>query len=222
MFKRMFWFVAAFAVGVVLPSLGSADDILSARLGALLGQERQSLSVVSDARMTELTTLPAPAERDVTTTSTNFDYSSAFLSTMPTQSGGAQWQCLAEALYFEARGESTRGLFAVGEVILNRVDSSAYPNTLCRVINQGTGRKHACQFSYTCDGHAEVIREPAAYAKVGKVARLLIDGAPRTLTSGATHYHTKAVSPSWARRFPRTATIGFHYFYKQPSRRASN
>jgi spore germination cell wall hydrolase CwlJ-like protein len=54
------------------------------------------------------------------------------------------------------------------------------------------------------------------------VARILIDGAPRVLTGGATHYHTKAVNPSWARRFPRTAEIGFHDFYRQPVRTASN
>lgn len=222
MLFRRFRFVAAVAVGLVLPVAGSADEVLSSRLAALLGQEREALAVVPDARMAELTTLPAPAVRNLPTTATNFEYSRAYLASVPRQSGGAQWACLTEALYFEARGETVRGLFAVGEVILNRVDSNAYPNSLCGVINQGTGRKHACQFSYTCDGHAEVIHEPAAYTKVGKIARILIDGAPRNLTSGATHYHTKAVSPSWARRFPRTATIGFHYFYRQPSRSASN
>jgi spore germination cell wall hydrolase CwlJ-like protein len=108
-----------------------------------------------------------------------------------------------------------RGMFAVGEVIMNRVDSARYPNTLCGVINQGTGRKFACQFTYTCDGNAEVIHEPAAWAKVGKVARLLVDGAPRQLTDGATHYHTRAVNPRWARVFPRTTTIGSHHFYRQ-------
>lgn len=133
-----------------------------------------------------------------------------------------EWQCLAEALYFEARGESVKGQFAVAEVILNRVDSGAYPNTLCGVINQGTGRKYQCQFTYTCDGIAEKIREPDAYERVGKVARLMIDGAPRKLTDGATHYHTKAVNPNWARKFPRTATIGVHHFYRQPTRLTQN
>lgn len=222
MLVRMFRCLAAIAVGLFLPSAVMADEVLAARLGALLGQESQSLSVVPDARMAALTTLPSLSDRDMTSTPSEIDYSSSYLAALPRQTGGAQWQCLTEALYFEARGESTRGLFAVGEVILNRVDSASYPNSLCGVINQGTGRKHACQFSYTCDGKAESIAEPAAYAKVGKVARILIDGAPRVLTAGATHYHTKAVNPSWARRFPRTAEIGFHYFYRQPTRSASN
>jgi len=129
-----------------------------------------------------------------------------------------QWQCLAEALYFEARGESVKGQFAVAEVILNRVDSASYPGTLCGVIKQGTGRKYQCQFTYTCDGIAEKIHERDAFERVGKVARLMIDGAPRVLTDGATHYHTKAVNPNWARKFPRTATIGVHHFYRQPTR----
>lgn len=215
--------VRAAAVAFALtPVTVQADEILASRLGALLGQERNALSVVPDSRLSALTTLPAPAEREMGISTKNFSYDREFLATLPAQSGGEQWRCLAEALYFEARGESTRGLFAVGEVILNRVDSASYPDTVCAVINQGTGRKYACQFTYTCDGLAETIAEPRAYARVGKVARLLLDGAPRQLTSGATHYHTKAVSPSWSRRFPQTASIGSHLFYRQPTRQASN
>ena len=216
---RVFAAVAAFCF---VPSLASADDVLAARLNALLGQEREALATATDVRMAQLTKRPPVTERAVGSAPAGFDYSNSFLAALPRPTGGPQWRCLAEALYFEARGESVRGLFAVGEVILNRVDSASYPNSLCGVINQGTGRKFACQFTYTCDGRAENIHEPAAYAKVGKIARLLMDGAPRELTSGATHYHTKAVNPSWARRFPRTATIGFHYFYRQPTRSASN
>lgn len=206
----------------VLPGTLAADDVLASRLGALLGQERTALATVSDARLSALTTLPSPEERGVSTAPQTVSYTNAFLASMPRATGGPQWRCLAEALYFEARGESARGLFAVGEVIMNRVDSGNYPNSLCAVINQGTGRKYACQFTYTCDGRPEQINEPQAFVRVGKVARLLIDGAPRTLTEGATHYHTKAVSPSWARRYPRTASIGSHLFYRQQYRTASN
>jgi spore germination cell wall hydrolase CwlJ-like protein len=202
-------------------STAAADELLSSRLAAILGQERQALSVVSDSRLNMLTSLPPAAARGVATR-TGITYDREFLSAQPSASGGANWQCLSEALYFEARGESVRGMFAVGEVILNRVDSDAYPDTLCTVINQGTGRRYACQFTYTCDGKPETIGEPRSWERVGKVARILIDGAPRTLTGGATHYHTKAVNPSWAQRYPRTAAIGFHYFYRQPVRTASN
>ncbi|MEO1640181.1 MAG: cell wall hydrolase [Pseudomonadota bacterium] len=201
--------------------VAAADEVLATRLGALLGQEREALSVVPDSRLSMLTSLPPASERGVDTQNRQI-YDREFLADMPVASGGEQWECLAEALYFEARGESIRGMFAVGEVILNRVDSANYPDTLCGVINQGTGRKYACQFTYTCDGRAEVIGEPRSWERVGKVARILMDGAPRVLTGGATHYHTRAVNPNWAQRYPRTAAIDSHLFYRQPVRTASN
>jgi len=149
-------------------------------------------------------------------------YDADFLDALPEASGSEAWRCLSEALYFEARGEAVEGIFAVAEVILNRVDSPAYPDTVCEVIYQGTGRLFECQFSYSCDGKKEIIRERRAYEKVAKVARLMLDGAPRRLTDGATHYHTKSVRPSWSRVYPRTTTIGYHIFYRQPDRYALN
>jgi len=217
MLKTLGLQLKAIALGVVTLTGSSvaADDILAARLGALLGQERAAIQQVPDARLTALTAVPPASARNIPTAPDVITYDNAFLASQPAASGGEQWRCLAEALYFEARGESVRGMFAVGEVIMNRVDSSRYPNSLCGVINQGTGRQFACQFTYTCDGAAEQIHEPAAWARVGKVARLLVDGAPRILTDGATHYHTRAVNPRWARVFPRTTTIGSHHFYRQ-------
>lgn len=218
--KAIFAAVAAATISAAaLPA--AADEALATGLSAILDQERDALSVVPDDRLSLLTSQPAAGAVDPSTEITVV-YNPAFLEEQPAASGGAQWECLAEALYFEARGETVRGMFAVGEVILNRVDSDNYPDTLCNVINQGTGRKYGCQFTYTCDGKAEVIAEPRAWERVGKVARILVDGLPRDLTGGATHYHTKAVSPSWAQRYPRTATIGSHHFYRQPVRTASN
>ena len=145
-----------------------------------------------------------------------------WLAQQPEATGTAGWRCLAEALYFEARGESVEGQFAVAEVILNRVGSKRYPGTLCGVINQGTGKKYQCQFTYTCDGHDEVIAEPRAFVRAGKIARAAIDGRAPQLTDGATHYHTTAVNPSWSRVFTRTAQIGAHLFYREGTRVASN
>ena len=75
------------------------------------------------------------------------------LNSLDKASGNAEWACLTEALYFEARGESISGIFAVAEVIANRRDSKKFPNSICGVIKQGSHRKNACQFSYKCDGH---------------------------------------------------------------------
>lgn len=149
-------------------------------------------------------------------------YTDDFIDRLPKVAGDEQWRCLTEALYFEARGESVRGQFAVAEVILNRVDSPRFPDTICKVVYQGTGRKFECQFTYSCDGNKETIREPEAWEEVGKVAKLMIRGAPRALTRGATHYHTKSVSPRWSRVYPLTVTIGTHKFYRQPTRTASS
>ncbi|MBO9474938.1 cell wall hydrolase [Shimia sp. R10_1] len=158
---------------------------------------------------------------------TQIRYSRAFIDSLPnvkTEKRTDQWQCMAEALYFEARGESVKGQFAVAEVILNRAAHSAFPESVCGVINQGTasGRKYQCQFTYNCDGLSDKIREHSAYERVGKVADLLLNGAPKELTAGATHYHTKAVNPRWARVYERTTTIGVHHFYRMPTRLSQN
>ncbi len=222
--ELMFRFVSVVAAVfmTVAPSFAQDQSLTASRLSEVLGVEREGLANIGSAGLTALTALPPAKERNIKTSPKTLDYSREWLASLPATKGGAEWQCLAEALYFEARGESVKGQFAVAEVIMNRVDSSRFPNSVCGVINQGTGRKFACQFTYTCDGKAEKIGEPKAFANVGKIAKLMIDGAERPLTSGATHYHTKAVNPKWARTFPRTATIGVHHFYKMPTRTASN
>lgn len=149
-------------------------------------------------------------------------FSKTWLDSQPAASGGEQWRCLSEALYFEARGETVKGQFAVAEVILNRVESGRFPDSVCSVINQGTGRRYQCQFTYTCDGRDEVIAEPGAFRRVAKVARAAIDGVGVDLTDGATYYHTNAVRPSWSRRFQETARIGVHVFYRPGIRTASS
>ena len=150
---------------------------------------------------------------------TNLDqekiYSRDLLERLPLLKGGKSWKCLADAIYFEARGESIEGQYAVAEVILNRVESSAYPNSVCSVIKQGGIRRHRCQFSFMCDGKFETIREPEAFAQSAKIAMIMLKGAPRELTHGAMFYHSQSVSPLWSQNFHRTATIGDHHFYIQ-------
>lgn len=145
-----------------------------------------------------------------------------WLASQPKAKGSSEFKCLAEALYFEARGETVKGQFAVAEVIRNRVKSGRFPGSYCGVINQGTGKKYQCQFTYTCDGRPEVVSEPAAYGRVAKVARATIDGKSPNITDGATFYHTTAVRPSWSRKFTNTARFGVHLFYRRGVRTASN
>ncbi len=197
----------------VLPGAGWADVSDSAR--RLFTLEQDALGNSRGGHLSNLVTpasLPKSAAPEI---------DADWLAGQPVAKGGTQWQCLAEALYFEARGETVEGMVGVAEVILNRVDSPRYPDTVCGVVHQGTGRKYACQFTYTCDGLPETISEPRAYKRVGKVARAMLQGAPRRLTDGATHYHTAAVSPSWAQAFERTGRIGVHLFYREEWRTSS-
>ncbi|MCL3882416.1 cell wall hydrolase [Marivita sp. GX14005] len=185
------------------------DDVAS-----LLVEEQNGLNAAGKSHLNALVT---PVSRKSAV------YSAAWVNSQKTAGGGAQWECLAEALYFEARGETIKGQFAVAEVIMNRVKSGRFPDTVCGVVNQGTGRKYQCQFTYTCDGIPERIREPRAWKQVGKIARAILDGvAPLNLTDGATHYHTKAVSPRWSRTYTKTASIGVHLFYRHTWRVSAN
>lgn len=134
---------------------------------------------------------------------------------------GKQWRCLTEALYFEARGENIVGQVAVAEVILNRVDTDRYPDTVCGVVRQGEARQNACQFSFACDGKAEIIGNREAFEELGKVAWVMLQGKPRILTGKATHYHNTSVKPRWAKKLVRTARIGAHIFYR-PSLKVSS
>jgi len=162
----------------------------------------------------DLTLLPAPEMNGPLPAIAMTDgITEEWLMARPKPTGDEQWQCLTEALYFEARGESLEGQIAVAEVILNRVDSPLYPRTVCGVVKQRGGG--GCQFSYVCDGRTKM-REKGAADLAGRIARAMLDGAPRVLTDGATHFHTRGVKPSWSKRFAKTASIGSHLFYRQP------
>ena len=199
---------------------GMASDrsaaVPSVELEAALRHENAMVSAMPLSRIAVLTS-PRPEERPK---GSKVRYSRRWLRSLAKPTGGKQWACLAEAIYFEARGEPVEGQFAVAEVILNRVDSPKFPNSICKVVRQGTGRKHACQFSYNCDGKLEYIANGSAYDQAKRVARVSMDRKTRPLTKGATFYHATFVSPSWARSFQHVATIGVHKFYK-PVRRVA-
>ena len=127
-----------------------------------------------------------------------------------------EMKCLAEAIYFEARGEALEGQYAVGEVIINRVLSKDFPNSVCGVISEGASRLNACQFSYNCDGKLETITEKKIYERILKLSQMLLEPSARFLTGGATFYHSKLVSPSWSKKFIKTNEIGNHVFYRLP------
>lgn len=189
-------------------------------LTALLGQDRAGLGAVDGERLEAIVTPPVAKTKGGKAARGSIDYDEAWLASQPAATGGAEFECLASALYFEARGEGVAGQAAVAEVILNRVESPSFPRTICGVVKQSNGR--GCQFSYTCDGRADRIGDRDAWQRAGKIAKAMMDGAPRALTAGATYFHTPSVRPSWARRFEKTVKIGRHIFYRAPIVTAMN
>jgi spore germination cell wall hydrolase CwlJ-like protein len=130
----------------------------------------------------------------------------------------AERTCLAEAVYYEARGESLDGQRAVAEVVIRRSQDARYPKTICGVVYQDSGRRNRCQFSFACDGKSGGRRDHLAWQRAEEVADYELTGAGRgqDVTFGATHFHTLHVRPSWSRRYLRTVQIGQHVFYRQP------
>ena len=135
---------------------------------------------------------------------------------LPTSSvSNKQQKCLAEAIYFEARGEPWKGQAAVAQVVLNRVKNPTYPSTVCGVVYQNKHRRNRCQFSFACDGIRDRIRSARLWRQAQKIAREITNGKHWNKTVGAsTHYHATYVRPRWARRMIRLSRIGRHIFYR--------
>ncbi|WP_454617324.1 cell wall hydrolase [Bradyrhizobium cenepequi] len=124
-------------------------------------------------------------------------------------------KCLAEAVYFEARGEAVRGQIAVAQVVLNRAFSGKYPTTVCGVVYQNKYRHFACQFTFACDNVRDVIREPDMWDRARKIAKAMLDGRlwlPEVDKS--THYHAYWVRPSWVSEMKKMYKFGVHTFYR--------
>ncbi len=126
-------------------------------------------------------------------------------------------RCMTTALYFEARSEPEAGQIAVGQVIMNRVKSPDYPDTICGVVYQGSNRRTGCQFSFTCDGKADKPGNKKQWEHSKRLANKVLEGQVWLKSIGnATHYHATYVSPRWRHKMARVKQIGRHIFYKSP------
>ena len=124
-------------------------------------------------------------------------------------------KCLAEAVYFEARGEAVRGQIAVAQVVLNRAFSGFYPTTVCGVVYQNKHRHYACQFTFACDNVADVVREPEMWDRAKRIAKAMLDGQLWLPEVGkSTHYHAYWVHPSWVSEMKKMYRFGVHTFYR--------
>ncbi|MGC0393212.1 MULTISPECIES: cell wall hydrolase [Bradyrhizobium] len=124
-------------------------------------------------------------------------------------------KCLAEAVYFESRGEAVRGQIAVAQVVMNRVFSGKYPETVCGVVYQNKYRHFACQFTFACDNNPDVIREPEMWERARKISKAMLDGQIWLPEVGkSTHYHAYWVRPSWVAEMKKLYKTGVHTFYR--------
>jgi len=133
----------------------------------------------------------------------------------PSAFSKSEQKCLAEAVYFEARGETVKGQVAVAQVVLNRVRNPAYPGTICGVVYQNRDWLNACQFSFACDGQKHRVTEMPQWRMAQQVAKTVSAGQIWLPEVGsATHYHATYVRPFWAPTMKKVTKIGLHVFYR--------
>ena len=129
-------------------------------------------------------------------------------------------ECLVEAIYFESRSEVFDGQIAVGNVILNRVSSDKFPNTICHVVHAGHYYKNGmpirkrCAFSYWCDGKPERMVDVMAYRTATDAATLVLEGFVVKGLEKSLYYHADYVKPDWAFNKKFIRKVGTHLFYE--------
>ncbi|HEX8468356.1 MAG TPA: cell wall hydrolase [Allosphingosinicella sp.] len=180
-----------------------------------VGAEAPQASIMTDPSLfskmwANVTSLVTPkAETPVPTASSPAKpLADLILAHAGTQTGDREMECLANAVYFEARSEPIEGQLAVAEVVLNRASSGRYPTDLCAVITQ------KAQFSFIRRGrfpHAD--RGSEAWKKAVAIASIARQKLAGNLPSSVLWYHATYVSPSWGKRLTRQTQIGLHIFY---------
>ncbi len=126
-------------------------------------------------------------------------------------------QCLAENVYFEARGEPIAGQYAVAEVTLNRTRTANFPHTVCAVVHERrwdpSRRRYVADFSWTEFGELSADDGPA-WKRAMDVANAVYDDVHDPIVPGALFYHSTSIRPGWSRTRTAIATIGNHVFYR--------
>jgi len=128
-------------------------------------------------------------------------------------------ECLTEAVYYEARGETPAGQAAVAQVVLNRARHPAYPKTICAVVYQGAQRRTGCQFSFACNGAMTASRETGAWRRAQRVALRALNGYVMPEVGNATHFHVTSVNPAWGSTLMQVGQVGAHIFYRFSGKR---
>jgi spore germination cell wall hydrolase CwlJ-like protein len=127
--------------------------------------------------------------------------------------GKGALECLTDAVYYEARGESDQGQAAVAQVVLNRVRRGGFPKSVCGVVFQGVDA-HTCQFSFACDGAMGYGLEPAAWRRARVIAQRALDGFVMQEVGDATNFHVARLGQIWGSGLVKVAQVGAHVFYR--------
>jgi len=203
---------ATFGAAVLLGAIGFSA------IGKTVENQRQSAA--ADARIEQISALATSTDEGIArwTTPKTEALQTVFAGTGESLTAAThtidEVQCLAEAVYYEARSETLSGQRAVAEVVLNRVKSKHFPNNICGVVYEGSARKTGCQFSFTCDGSMDIKPRGKAWDRSFDVAEYVMSGGHTPMTSYATHYHTTQVSPKWSGTMRMSRRVGSHVFYR--------
>lgn len=127
-------------------------------------------------------------------------------------------RCLAENIYFEARGEPLAGQYAVAEVTLNRVASRHFPNSICEVVHEARWdvrrKRRTAHFSWTDLKRTLMRPRGEPWRQAMEVATAVYDGTHTPRVPDALFYHATSVDPYWAKHKKSVARIGNHVFYR--------
>ena len=202
----------SFDFGVSAPTTAISEQVL---LGYIAGQRSQALDAIAAADLgdDELRLTPAVLSAYV---------EEGFVPTAKkVKLAEGEKECLAQAIYHEARGEPRDGQLAVANVIINRAMSGRYPSSICGVVFQNADRGlYRCQFTFACDGRSDTATERAAWSRSLRLAEQAFyeyqqGRRPEIVPDSTLYYHTTAVAPSWSNAFRRVASIGAHIFYSR-------
>jgi spore germination cell wall hydrolase CwlJ-like protein len=199
---------------VPLQAADAPTDLAAAKPSAALAAPQPEPMVLRDVPVTEAVRINAeiPFSADPNPRASSLVFRAASVGDQV-----RSLQCLAEAIYYEARSESEDGQRAVAQVVLNRVRHPAYPGSVCGVVYQGPLRAGGgCQFTFTCDGSLVFAPSGEGWVRARRIAAEALAGYVYAPVGLATNYHTQQVLPDWAFRLAKTTVIGNHIFYRMP------
>lgn len=122
--------------------------------------------------------------------------------------GENAFECLREAIYFEAKASHSEGQHAVADVIKNRQRDQRFPNTICGVIED------RCQFAYRCDGRPESFPDRVKFRNATRIAEEALARPAEDITGGAVFFHAQSMAPGWFGTLDRTGNFGGNIFYR--------